>query len=328
MGPTTPTAAQASSTAVFFANNIGDAILTLPTLRALGRLFPAPITVLAPKVHYDLCFHEVSPRFVDIGSVVPNPHRTPLPVTDAEFDALAAQIGAVELFINAVPYRTPSQLVARRLRSRLRPATSIGFAGDDDVYDIAVPKSDGHSADLIFGLARLFSPDARVDDHAGRLDIPAHVVARARRVRADLPPGSKVLVVHADTEWTIKQWPVTRFIALLDRFLARHREYVAWVVGMGHEELNVGSERARVTPLLGLPLDLTMALVETADLFVGIDSSVLHAADLARVPGVGLFGPTRSSMWGFRFGPHRHVDRASMADIGVQDVLDALEQLT
>jgi ADP-heptose:LPS heptosyltransferase len=68
-------------------------------------------------------------------------------------------------------------------------------------------------------------------------------------------------------------------------------------------------------------------LVGTADLFVGIDSSMLHAADLARVPGVGLFGPTRAAEWGFRFAPHRHVDRTTMADITVDAVLDALEEL-
>jgi ADP-heptose:LPS heptosyltransferase len=70
-----------------------------------------------------------------------------------------------------------------------------------------------------------------------------------------------------------------------------------------------------------------MGLVANADLFVGIDSSMLHAADLARVPGVGLFGPTRAATWGFRFGPHRHVDRSTMADITVEEVLSAMEDL-
>jgi hypothetical protein len=54
---------------------------------------------------------------------------------------------------------------------------------------------------------------------------------------------------------------------------------------------------------------------------------MLHAADLARVPGVGLFGPTRSATWGFRFGPHRHLDERKMADITVDEVLRALEDL-
>lgn len=90
---------------------------------------------------------------------------------------------------------------------------------------------------------------------------------------------------------------------------------------MGHEELNVGYERDRVIPHLGLPLDLSMGLVAEADLFLGIDSCMLHAADLAPVPGVALFGLTRSMTWGFRFGPHRNIDRRSMSGITVVDVL-------
>jgi len=54
---------------------------------------------------------------------------------------------------------------------------------------------------------------------------------------------------------------------------------------------------------------------------------MLHAADLARVPGVGLFGPTHPATWGFRFAPHRHLARSAMADITAQDVLDAMEDL-
>src|SRR5262249_4705886 len=142
-----------------------------------------------------------------------------------------------------------------------------------------------------------------------------------------VPEGSKVLVVHADTNWAEKRWPVTRFIDLLDRFLSRHRDFVAWVVGMGDEELSVGPERDRIRAYLGLPLDLTMGLVGAADLFVGIDSSMLHAADLARVPGVGLFGPTRAATWGFRFAPHRHVEMSTMPSIPVEPVLEAMEDL-
>jgi ADP-heptose:LPS heptosyltransferase len=180
---------------------------------------------------------------------------------------------------------------------------------------------------LTFKLARLFDPSLRIESYAHPLPLRPHVHQEARSIRATVPAGAKVVVVHADTDSAEKRWPVTRFIDLLDQFLSRHRDFVAWVVGMGHEELNVGSERARVIPYLRLPLDLAMGLVANADLFVGVDSSMLHAADLARVPGVGLFGPTRPAQWGFRFAPHRHVDRSTMADITVEDVLSAMEDL-
>jgi ADP-heptose:LPS heptosyltransferase len=314
--------------AVCFVSNIGDAVLTLPTLRALGKMFTAPLTLICPKVAFDLCFREVSDRHVDTTGLPltgprplpPSPHRT------RDYEALALEIGDVDVFIDTLTWNSLSSTVIRPLVQRLAPTTTVGFPTDYG-YDFVVGKEDCHAADITFRLARLFDPSARIETYAQPVPIPPSVWEEARSIRAALPGGTKVLAVHADTDWAEKRWPVTRFIDLLDRFLTRHRDFVAWIVGMGHEELNVGRERDRIFPQLGLPLDLAMGLVANADLFVGIDSCMLHAADLARVPGVGLFGPTRAATWGFRFGPHRHVDMSSMAEIAVDEVLCAMEEL-
>ena len=318
---------QARTPVVYFSTLVGDSILTLPTLRALAEMFAAPITLICPKFAFDLCFREVSPHYVDITGVAPGgPPIGPHAHRTLDYETLASEIGAIDVFINAVPWDIPSNGFIRHLWRRLAPTTSIGFPTDDD-YDVIVPRDLPHSADLTFKLARLFDPSLRIENYAQPLLLQPAVQRQARSIRAAVPAGMKVLVVHADAGWTEKRWPATRFIDLLDRFLSRHRDFVVWVVGMGHEELNVGRERDRVFPHLGLPLDLAMGLVANADLFVGTDSSMLHAADLARVPGVGLFGRTRSAMWGFRFAEHRHVDMSAMEDITVEDVLDALEDL-
>lgn len=313
---------------VYFSTHIGDSVLLLPTLRALAEMFTAPLTLMCPKATFDLCFREVSPRLVDITGVAPyGPPVGPTPSTRIlDYDALVSEIGAVDVFLNAVPWDIPSNGFIRALWRRMASATSIGFPTDDD-YDSVVPRDVQHSADLTFKLARLFDPGLRIEDYAWPLALPPAVAAEARAVRAAVPAGGKVLVVHGDAAWAEKRWPATRFIKVLDEFLSRHRNFVAWVVGMGHEELNVGRERARVFPKLGLPLDMTMGLVANADLFVGVDSSMLHAADLAAVPGVALFGPTDPALWGFRFAPHRHVDMSTMADITVDAVLGAMEDL-
>ncbi|OBH11093.1 hypothetical protein A9X04_19295 [Mycobacterium sp. E3247] len=312
---------------IYFSTLIGDSVLTLPTLRALGEMFTAPLTLVCPKIAHDLCFREVDSRLVDItGSPPVGPSLGPPSNRILDYDAVVSEIGPVDLFIDAVPWEVPSNAFLRPLLERLAPATSIGFP-TGVAYDVVLPRDVPHSADLAFKLALLFDPSARIEAYAQPVPIPTPVQQDVRSIRAALPSGTKVLVVHADTGWAKKRWPVGRFVELLDRFLSRHRDFVAWVVGMGHEELNVGRERDRVFPYLGAPLDLTMGLVAEADLFVGIDSSMLHAADLARVPGVGLFGPTRSATWGFRFAPHRHIDADSMLDITVERVLSAMEEL-
>lgn len=318
---------QAHNPAVYFSAKIGDAVLTLPTLRALGDLFDAPITLICPKFAFSLCFREVCHRFIDttgcFGADSP-PFLGAVPAVDSE--ALAAQIGPVDVLINTVSFSVPSDPI-RAIRQHLAPVATIGFENDYEDYEVVLARRAVHSADLMFELARVFDPSLRIDTYAQPVPIPPAVQAKAQSIRAAVPGGTKVLVVHADPDWAGKRWPVTRFIDLLDRFLSRHRDYVVWVVGMGQEELNVGRERNRVVPYLGLPLDLTMAMVASADAFLGVDSCMLHAADLAQVPGVGLFGPTRPNTWGFRFAPHRHLDRPSMADITVEEGLDALEKV-
>jgi Glycosyltransferase family 9 (heptosyltransferase) len=320
---------EAPRPAAYFGNSIGDSLLTLPTLRALGEMFASPITLICPKFAFDLSFWEVSPLLIDItGYPTQGPYgRLGDSYGPFDYDVLLSQIGAVDVFINTGPWNLPDDQVIEPLWQHLAPTTSIGFAGGADFYDILIPKALQHTADWIFNLAQLFDPSARIETYAKPVPTKPYVQEKAESIRSAQPPGTKVLVVHADTKWKEKEWTFTRFIDLLDRFLSRHREFVAWVVGMGHEELNVGRERDRVIPYLGLPLDLTMSMVAHADFFVGIDSCMLHAADLARIPGVGLFGPTRSATWGFRFASHRHVDVRSMADLAVEEVLDAMEDL-
>jgi ADP-heptose:LPS heptosyltransferase len=318
---------QAHRPAVYFSTLIGDSVLVLPTLRALAEMFTAPLTLICPKMVFDLCFQELTCRLVDItGSPPIGPTLGRASNRILDYDALASEIGDVDVFIDAVPWDVPSNVFVGPLRQRLAPTTSIGFP-TGDAYDIVVPRDLPHSADLTFKLARLFDPAARIETYADPVPIPLSVQEEVASIRAALPAGTKVLAVHADTDSLNKRWPVTRFIDMLDRFLSRHRDFVAWVVGMGPEELNVGQQRDRVHPYLGVPLDLAMGMVATADLFVGIDSCMLHAADLARVPGVGIFGPTHPGRWGFRFATHRHVHMSAMTDITVDEVLNALEDV-
>ncbi len=101
---------------------------------------------------------------------------------------------------------------------------------------------------------------------------------------------------------------------------AGHGDFVVWVVGMGHEELTwdataTGSFRTSVC-------HWTSPSHWSARRRVPRDRLVPAARrGSGRDPGVGLFGPTRADTWGFRFAPHRHIDRRVTADITVEEVL-------
>jgi ADP-heptose:LPS heptosyltransferase len=138
----------------------------------------------------------------------------------------------------------------------------------------------------------------------------------------------RILGVHADT-MPQKRWPRLRFIRLLDMFLDRHPDFLALVLGVDDLRLDRGRLGERVVPCCGLPLGTSLALVSMTDFFLGVDSSLLHAADFYRVPSVGLYATRQhASRWGLRFTDRCHVvARGPMSLLGEDLVLEGLEHL-
>jgi hypothetical protein len=309
-----PAPPESRAPVAFFSNGNGDRLLSLPALRALVCLYGTRLTLL--------CDEGAAPFFrteLELTNIVEIPHSG----IRQEFDAagVARAIGGCDLFLSLVPWCSED---LARLVEAVAPRLSVGFA---PLFDVPLARNYGkHSADLAFDLPRSLDPSLRIDAFAGPLRFAPAVRRRTDRLLAPLPAGIRVLTLHADT-LPAKTWRGERMAQVIDRFLADHGDFVVFVVGMCDCTFRGDRSRPRVVDCCGLPLDLTMQLVAASDLFLGIDSCMLHAADLGRVPGVGLFGPTSSVEFGFRFGPHRHVQAESMDDVTVEDVSAALTDM-
>jgi ADP-heptose:LPS heptosyltransferase len=131
----------------------------------------------------------------------------------------------------------------------------------------------------------------RIDDFAAAPTFPEWSTTQASRILAAIPEKLRVLAVHAETA-ARKMWSFGKFIESLDLFLARHREFVALVLQRKPLPLDAGLQNGRVFLSSGLPLGTAMSLTASSHLFLGVDSCMLHVADLSKIPGVGLFGPT------------------------------------
>jgi len=111
-------------------------------------------------------------------------------------------------------------------------------------------------------------------------------------------------------------------------FLERHPEFVILVLDFRRWKLGAGEFKDRIIQYPHAALPYKFSMLGESDLFLGVDSCMLHAADLFRIPGVGLFGPSDPRRAGFRFAPHRHVSKPKgMEYIREQEVLEALEFL-
>jgi ADP-heptose:LPS heptosyltransferase len=311
-----PPASSFSRPVVFFANGIGDHVLVLPAMRALCEIFGTSLRVICMRRFQSWFMHEFSSlEAIASDFIWENGTR----YFNAE--RMAAKVGDCDLLISLVPWHSRS---IDELVQRLRPAHSIGVTRH---YKVRAVVDSPHAADIAFGVPRYFDPRLKIERFSSPPVLPRSAGMAAAAVLKRVPEGRRVLIVHTDTK-NEKMWSPGAFRRVVRKVLQGHRNLVAMPVGLAGLEIGGPLAAGRILSCLGAPLATTMALVGGADFFLGVDSFALHVADLNRVPGVGLFGPTKLAEFGFRFGPHRHVcGNGRMCDIPEGVVVKALEQV-
>lgn len=305
---------------VFFANGIGDALLSLPTLRALTEIFPERLTLITHggSRYLKLLKPLATKRqlYIRTGTKRDWEHD--------DIEDLVAAVGECDLFISLVAWHSES---LEYLVKRLAPAKSVGYFS---FFDYALPRDySKHTAELTFDAVKTLSAELNIMDYIEPPSYPAQSVQFVQDIRASLGSDVRLLTVHMET-LDEKMWDPLKLTAFLERFLASHPEYVAMFVN--HLDYPMTSQsndfRKRVIVEGGLSLEDTMCLVQNSDSFLGIDSCMLHAADFGRVPAVGLFGPTNAAEFGFLVGPHVVIQtRSEVKEIEVDSVLAAMEHL-
>jgi ADP-heptose:LPS heptosyltransferase len=295
---------------IFFANALGDHLMALPTLRAVSAALDGRFTLATAASATDLLFGGLRcERVVQI----------PLRWSDGFFDPVAVSqlLGPIDLFISINYWHNPSLTT---LIQHLPSTVTVGFNPRFGHAISADPSR--HHVDQVFQVCEVLGLGGTPDAHAYPFPLPPASVEFAKRLRAALGP-LRLAVGHFRTK-PDKTWPIAAVNRAIDRFLDEHPTDAVVVLGKREEDLVGLSPRA--IPLAGLPLASAAAVIAAADLFVGVDSFPLHVADMWNVPGVGLFGPTSSAKWGFRFTPRAvHVDgNGSMAAIDPDAVAAAL----
>jgi heptosyltransferase-2 len=265
-------------------NWIGDAVLSLPFLRALRAAHPpdrlavlarkGPATIYRSESTVDEVL-ERSPRLRDDA-------RT---VRSGRFD---------EAWL--LPNSFRAALIAYLGGARRR----IGYATDHRTWLLthALPPPSGTEHQLRDYDALLRSRGIEPDLGAPWLPIPPEALARADRALAgaDWSTGARpILLAPGSAKASTKRWPPERFAALGDALALQ-----GWPCGLvvGPDEVDLGgrvSAAARTPlPVLGADLDPIelAALLSRARLLVSNDSGPMHLAAAVGTPVVAFFGPT------------------------------------
>jgi hypothetical protein len=303
---------------VVFAYNggIGDRLCNLPALRALSYLFDGRLALVSSEGDRDLYYsdlplrevYEIDMRMISVGWTF-----------DAE--ALAHRIGRCDLLLSINPWHTES---VSELIGKFPGVPSVGFFAE---FDIPVSCDyEGHAMDMAFAIPAALNRTLRLESFSQPPAIGARASAMAQEFRERWLGSHPKIFVHTETK-PEKSWNRENFESVLRRFLREFPEFKAVIVEPAGSRISqrLGSDRVVRAEL---PLDACFAVLRECDLFLGIDSCHIHAADLLRIPGVGLFGPTTSRRWGYKFTDHRNIQgKGSMDTISVAEVIEALHSL-
>jgi len=185
---------------------------------------------------------------------------------------------------------------------------------------------------------------------------PALWVSEAREAKARkvIGEGGPVIAIGPTANWQGKIWPADRFIDLVQRLLDDDGP----LPGARIAVIAAPAEQSIAEPVLqSIPADRRIALTDMAlpDIvavlkqcraYVGNDSGLMHIAAAVGTPTLGLYGPSKTELYG-PWGPHtgfvrtresyeeligqpgynRHTTGSLMTSISVDQVFDALGDL-
>ena len=151
--------------------------------------------------------------------------------------------------------------------------------------------------------------DFRILSHAG-----AREKVRLFLKQAAFREGDRLVYANPTARWKTKFWTVPAWAKLAD--MAISQEGVRVVFGGGPRDVPYIEAILRTmkeSPVVAagkLSLAESVALIEAADVYVGVDSGPMHIAAFVGTPVVALFGPTDPAL----VGPYGDAHRVIVAE--------------
>jgi len=293
--------------------DIGDVVLTTPTIRTLRQNFVSS-TIFVLVHEHTRGIMENCPWVDGTMSVEKNKsrlretiayHRNFLAVLregrfELTIDLRAGTRGAILSFLSGASirlgrYSENGTLWRNRLFTHLvRPKNEL------DQY------SSLHSLNILAPL------DLDIKDTSPALEVPPEKEDRALEIleKAKVPPDKPIIALHPFSRWDYKEWPIQNYIQLIDHISSRYP--VSFIVTGAPEERRRAAEirtgsTVNVYNLAGkTTISELPGVLKKCSLLIGIDSAAAHIAASVGTPTTTIFGPSSPANWAPR-GKQHHV---------------------
>ncbi|MFH1630495.1 MAG: glycosyltransferase family 9 protein [Pseudomonadota bacterium] len=291
--------------------DIGDVVLTMPTVRVLRQHFPENELIVCVREHAKELAEE-SPWVDGVISVNKGKRK------------ILHEIAYQKDFINAL--RKPHFYFAIDLRTGSRGAIIAFISGA--TYRIGRFANDGR-----LWRNRLFTHLVRPENEESQYSaehslniispfgmntediFPVLIVSETKRKKAEailreagLPLSTPIVAVHPFSLWRYKEWRPNEFVSLLNHITTRYGFSVIITGSPGERDRAKELMKrcnGRVFNLAGkTSIGELPAVLKACSLFVGVDTAALHMAGAVGVPTVGIFGPSSPINWAPKGNQH------------------------
>lgn len=287
--------------------DIGDVVLTTPTIRAVKETYPdARVSILIFKPYGSLLaadpnVHEVvetarirGSLFQRLHEVVAFARRLRQKQYDLVIDLRTGDRGAILSFLTGAPVRVGCRGIKQQFWHEIL-FTKI-------IRDLKVAPPPVHpGADQSLRVVRELG--ITTEDSTPRLYIAPSNRLRAGALLAEagLAPGTRMVTVNPFSRWKYKEWDNAKWGEVTDR-LWEERRIPAVLIGSpdeaaGCEEIIAG-RKGRAINLAGkTTLGELAAILSMSSLHLGVDSAAPHIAAAVGTPTVTIHGPSDWRAW-------------------------------
>ena len=281
---------------------LGDAVLLVPSLRAIRQRFPqAEIVLLCTQLTET--FLQKFPEYisqcitVDIGNLIRRP---------AYLGKTLSRIRSVHADV-VVDFEQWSRLSAL-FAAASGAAVRLGFRTKGQYRHFSFTHSVGrdptiHELDNFLALTYLLTHERGRRDLEIRVDDAPLVRMQGFLVKHGRQQSAPIVIVHpgCGTHGFPREWPPRKYAALVNRLNAESDSLVV-ITGTG-SEMNVveAVSRAVIKPPVTYRIeshDEFVALLSMASLVVSANNGAMHLAAALQVPQIALHGPTNARQWG------------------------------
>jgi len=293
--------------------DIGDVVLTMPTIRGLRERFPESTLAVAVRGKAGQLIEDcpwadgvisVDTPKLSFGHAISYQKRFISDLRKWGFD-LAIELrtghrGAILAFLSGAPCRIgrfadDGRLWRNRLFTHLvrpQPHEELARYAAEHHFNILSPLG------------------AFPGNKIPQLYVPGERIKKAEQIfrEENMPPNCPVIAFHPFSLWKYKELEIQQCVLLID--------YIQNTWGVGVMITGSPDERARASqvvdrcrkPVVNLAGKTSIgelpAVLRGCRLFVGVDTAALHIAAAVGVPTVGIFGPSSPVSWAPRGEQH------------------------